>query len=418
VLKRAFVAVIEFENVYKAYRIGSGRGSLREAIPELFGRLAGSHGQDDAHLLWALKGVSFQVGKGEALGIVGPNGAGKTTILKLLSRVTRPTSGHLHVHGRLSALIELGAGFHPDLTGRENIYLNGSILGLKRREIDRSFESIVEFAGLHRFIDTPVKRYSSGMYVRLGFAVAVHVNPEILLVDEVLSVGDLQFRRKCQATMRGKLGKTTVVFVSHNLAAVNEVCQRAIWLEQGTIRREGPANDVIEAYIGASGNGGPSFSQGSKLGQRWGTGEALITSVRILNQAGNETDVIWPGEAICIEISYEATRAIDSPAFGIGIYDSSGLKLYGENTSVGQYRIGRIEGIGRVCCRIESLPLPEGDYFLSVSLDRPSASPRNAYDWHDKAYVLRLRESRSVVKDGLLALSTRWAHEPSEISVR
>lgn len=406
------MAVIEFENVRKAYRIGSGRGSLREAIPELFGRLVGSHGQDDAQLLWALKGVSFQVGKGEAWGIIGPNGAGKTTILKLLSRVTRPTSGHLRVRGRLSALIELGAGFHPDLTGRENVYLNGSILGLKRREIDRMFDSIVEFAGLHRFIDTPVKRYSSGMYVRLGFAVAIHVDPEILLVDEVLSVGDLQFQRKCQAAMRERLGETTVVFVSHNLAAVNEICQRAVWLERGAIRREGPANDIIEAYIGASGDGGASFSHSSELGRRWGTGEALITNVRTLNQAGNETDLVWSGEGVGIEISYGATRRIENPSFGIGIFDSSGLKLYGENTSVGQYRIPQIEGSGRVCCWIESLPLPEGDYFLSVTLDSPIGGMRNAYDWHEKAYVLRLRESRSVIKDGLLALSTRWTHEP------
>jgi ABC-type polysaccharide/polyol phosphate transport system ATPase subunit len=372
----------------------------------------GRGGGDDAQLLWALKGVSFAVKRGQALGIVGPNGAGKTTVLKLLSRVTKPTHGRIHVDGRPSALIELGAGFHPDLTGRENVYLNGSILGLKRQEIDRKFDSIVEFAGLHRFIDTPVKRYSSGMYVRLGFAVAIHVEPKVLLVDEVLSVGDIQFQRKCHTAMRKVLGETTVVFVSHNLAAVNEVCRRAIWLDQGAIRLEGPVNDVIEAYIDASGDGKETLLGDSKMGQRWGTGEARITSVRFLDQSGEPVEEVRSGEELSIEISYEASRPIEKPAFGFGIYDASGLTLYGENTSVGPYRVHRIEGTGQIRCIIDSLPLPKGEYFLSVSLDRPSAGIRNAYDWHDKAYVMRVRESRNVVKVGLLALSTHWTHKP------
>ena len=402
---------IEFEHVSKRYRTGSGRGSLRDAIPALFRRFSGS-GRDHrsaSESIWALKDVSFEVDRGEALGLIGPNGAGKTTVLKLLSQITKPTDGHVRLRGRLSALIELGAGFHPDLTGRENIYLNGAILGLRRREIDRKLGSIVEFAGLHRFIDTPVKRYSSGMYVRLGFAVAIHVNPEIMLVDEVLSVGDLQFQRKCQTAMRQKLGEATVVFVSHNLAAVNDVCQRAIWLDQGGIRSQGPSNDVIEAYVGAtSGDDGASFSDSSKFGRRWGTGQAHITGVWILNHAGDEADTVHSGDGICIKMEYETARRIENPVFGIAIHDSSGLNLFGENTSFGPYRIPWIEGTGHVTCRIDSLPLPAGDYFLSVALESAIGGSRHAFDYHEKAYLLRVQRPARVYRDGLLALSTHW----------
>jgi lipopolysaccharide transport system ATP-binding protein len=404
------VAAIEFENVYKGYRLGSGQSSLREALPRLFSSLTRNGDEPETRFLWALKGVSFQVGQGEALGLVGANGAGKTTILKLLSRVTRPTSGHLKVNGRLSALIELGAGFHPDLTGRENVYLNGAILGLKQREIGEKFDSIVEFAGLERFIDTPVKRYSSGMYVRLGFSVAIHVDPEILLVDEVLSVGDLQFQRKCQATMRKKLGETTMVFVSHNLAAVNDVCENAIWLDQGQIRRLGSVNEVTEAYVSASTSNESSSRSSTQLGQRWGNRDARITGVRILNPAGEEVDVVDAEKGVGIEIHYEASRRIESPYFGIGIFDSTGLKLYGEHTGYGPYRVSEIYGKGRACCWIDPLSLPEGEYYLTVTIEPAISGARDPFDYHDKAYRLRVKQSANVYKTGLLALSTRWMY--------
>jgi lipopolysaccharide transport system ATP-binding protein len=409
------MAVIEFENVHKAYRLGSGRGSVRDAIPEMFGRLVGSRGQNDAQLLWALKGVTFQVEKGEALGLVGHNGAGKTTILKLLSRVSKPTRGRMSVNGRLSALIELGAGFHPDLTGRENVYLNGSILGLNRREINRKFDSIVEFSGLHRFIDTPVKRYSSGMYVRLGFAVAIHVDPEVLLLDEVLSVGDRLFQRKCQEKMRQILGETTVIFVSHNLAAVNAVCHRAIWLDEGSIRCEGPVSDVTKSYSDASISSEVPSSKSTGLGRRWGNGEALITGVKLLNPTGDEVDVVKSEGKLGIEISYEASRRIASPYFGLGIHDSSGLKLYGEHTGYGPYSVSEIEATGRVCCWIESLTLPEGDYYLTVTIEPALAGNQDPFDYHDKMYMLRVKQSADVRKVGLLSLSTSWTHESNSI---
>ena len=241
------MAVIEFEHVCKSYRLGS-RTSLREALWQAGRRLVGREGSAQRSF-WALDDVTFQVEPGEVLGIIGPNGAGKSTILKLLSKVTKPTRGHIRTQGRLAALIELGAGFHPDLTGRENIYLNGAILGLKRREISAQFDSIVEFAELAGFIDTPVKRYSSGMYVRLAFAVAAHVKADLLLVDEVLSVGDASFQRKSLAKMSElRDSGATIIFVSHQLSAVRTFCSRVLLLRGGRIAAEGAPSAVIETY--------------------------------------------------------------------------------------------------------------------------------------------------------------------------
>ena len=242
------MAVIEFEHVSKSYRLGS-RTSLREAIALAGRRMLRRNSNLDSRIFWALDDVSFSVEPGEVLGIIGHNGAGKSTILKLLSKVTFPTRGRIRAQGRLAALIELGAGFHPDLTGRENIYLNGSILGLKKKEIDDQIPSIIEFAGLEQFIDTPIKRYSSGMYVRLAFAVASHVKADLLLVDEVLSVGDLSFQQKSLAKMHElRRNGATIVFVSHNLTAVKTFCDRVLLLKAGTIIANGDPAQVIRTY--------------------------------------------------------------------------------------------------------------------------------------------------------------------------
>jgi ABC-type polysaccharide/polyol phosphate transport system ATPase subunit len=237
--------------VSKKFRKGELHDSLRDLVPALARRLSRRSRPADlgAREFWALRDVDFEVAQGEAFGVIGPNGAGKSTLLKILSGILRPTEGEIAVRGRLSALIEVGAGFHPDLTGRENIFLSGAILGLSRAEVRGRFDEIVAFAGLEEFIDTPVKRYSSGMYARLGFAVAAHVDPDVLLVDEILSVGDLTFQRRCLERMQTVIDRgATVLFVSHNLRLVAELCQRTALLERGRLRAVGPSDDVVRAY--------------------------------------------------------------------------------------------------------------------------------------------------------------------------
>ena len=258
---------LEFHHVFKKFRKGEGHDSLRDLIPGLLKKTFQVHGKDALKTkeFWALKDVSFQVGKGEALGIVGPNGSGKSTTLKILSGILRPTAGSMKVKGRISALIEVGAGFHPDLTGRENIFLNGAILGMSRSEIRQKMDAIVEFSGIPGFIDTPVKRYSSGMYARLGFAIAAHVEPEILLVDEVLSVGDYMFQGRCIQKMNEVLKNgTTVIFVSHNMESVLSLCGRAILLVSGEIAREGAPTEVIAEYCNAGGAFVPKMTDRKK----------------------------------------------------------------------------------------------------------------------------------------------------------
>jgi len=248
---------VRMEHVSKSFRKGELHDSLRDQIPAFARRIFGraSDSSADRRKFWALDDISFEVPAGEAFGIVGANGAGKSTMLKLISRIMKPTRGTVEVHGRLSALIEISAGFHPDLTGRENIYLNGSILGMNRREIDAKFDEIVEFSGLAEFLDTPVKRYSSGMYARLGFSVAAHVNPDVLIVDEILSVGDYAFQRKCVERMKEVIRSgATVLFVSHNLKIVAEFCHRCLLLERGHTVTIGPTPEVISTYLNEAGS--------------------------------------------------------------------------------------------------------------------------------------------------------------------
>ncbi len=252
--------IVRVKNLSKQYHIGSRdaaydtlRESIVEAVRTPLRRLRGRNRKQTSETIWALKGATFDVESGEVVGIIGRNGAGKSTLLKLLSRITEPTTGRAELYGRVASLLEVGTGFHPELTGRENIYLNGAILGMKKTEIDSKFDEIVTFSELERFLDTPVKRYSSGMYMRLAFAVASHLEPEILVIDEVLAVGDVSFQKKCLAKM-GDVARAgrTVLFVSHNMVAVQSLCTRAIWLEEGELRRDGKTNEVISDYVSAS----------------------------------------------------------------------------------------------------------------------------------------------------------------------
>jgi lipopolysaccharide transport system ATP-binding protein len=294
---------LEFDAVWKKFQRGEIHDSLRDLLPALTSVLFSRNGHGELHdqEFWALQDVSFQIRRGEAWGIIGANGAGKSTILKLLSNVLTPTKGKINVHGKMSALIEVGAGFHPDLTGRENVYLNGCILGMKRQEIARKFDEIVEFAGISDFIDTPVKRYSSGMYARLGFAVAAHVDPDILLVDEVLSVGDMEFQKRCLDRMHRLVAQgTTVIFVSHNLQAVQMLCGRSLLLVSGRMAEIGETRNVLSRYIQNLQGGEPD------------TQEELISNARLEDQTGEVVDSFEPGDRAFLRLEVdESVRASD-----------------------------------------------------------------------------------------------------------
>ncbi|SRR6266498_3254162 len=318
---------------------------------------------------WALDDISFEVSHGEVLGIVGPNGAGKSTLLKILSRITRPTKGHAEIHGRIGSLLEVGTGFHPELSGRENIYLNAAILGMRRAEVERKFEEIVAFAEVEQFIDTPVKRYSSGMYVRLAFAVAAHLDPEILLIDEVLAVGDAAFQKKCL----GKIGDVTkqgrtVLFVSHNMQSIARLCSHAVLLEQGRIKKKGNTSDVVAAYL-QSGLGFRAEKSWSDTQTAPGNGIVRLKSVRARNTSGNPRQTFDSRESIGIEIGYNVLKPISDLAAELVVYDSFGNLVF---TSANQYddqlMVRQETGHYISTCWIPGNLMTEGTFFIRVSI--------------------------------------------------
>lgn len=366
---------IVVDHVSKRYRLGLAHTSLRETLGSLLPWNWGKRAT--APELWALQDVSFAVETGQALGVIGRNGAGKTTLLRILSRVTHPTSGHVALRGRVSSLIELGAGFHPDLTGRENIYLNGVILGLKRREIDALLGQIVAFAGLERFIDTPVKRYSSGMYVRLGFAVAAHVEPDILLIDEVLAVGDMGFQARCAERMKQLRARgTTILFVSHDMHAVAGLCEQVLLLDGGSIRAYGPAEEAIRAYQDlVQQNEAVSADAPSRAAPTGPAQFADIVRVELLDTAGRPRQAYELGETLTARIHYHAYRRIEAPLFSAGFFRTDGLHVCSE-TSIGQVEPDWIEGAGTIVLTVSNLRLVPGTYTLVTSIiDRDSIRP-------------------------------------------
>jgi ABC-type polysaccharide/polyol phosphate transport system ATPase subunit len=367
---------IRAEHVSKRYQLGLAHTSLREAVASLFRRNTRNNNYSPDQL-WALQDVSFEVKQGRALGIIGHNGAGKTTLLKLLSKVSYPTSGLIRVQGRVSSLIELGAGFHPDLTGRENVYLNGVILGLKKREIDALFEKVVDFAELQQFIDTPVKRYSSGMYVRLGFSVAAHVEPEILLVDEVLAVGDISFQNKCAERMNQlRANGTTILFVSHSLHAVAGLCDSALLLDHGQVLVNGPVQEVAQMYQRLMSEKIASRVKRLSKEKAKEAGKQIdITQVELLDAQGNVRDAFELGETLVARIHYRAYCRIDSPLFSAGFVRSDGLHVCSE-TSLGQLEPSFVDGEGVVKLEVPSLRVIPGSYLLSTSvIERNSLQP-------------------------------------------
>jgi lipopolysaccharide transport system ATP-binding protein len=359
--------------------VGQGKryGNLRESLATKFkaplrllnSRNRSSDSDDEPHF-WALHDVGFDVETGEVLGLIGSNGAGKSTLLKILSRITRPTTGRVELYGRVGSLLEVGTGFHPELTGRDNIFLNGTILGMKRTEIGSKFDEIVDFSGIEKFIDTPVKRYSSGMYVRLAFAVAAHLQPEIMLIDEVLAVGDAEFQKKCL----GKIGDVaragrTVVFISHNMAAIELLCDRCLLLSGGTIAASGSPNEVIGGYMASMIR--PESGAASLVGHpgRAGGAARSMTSVTLASNGVEPASGVRMGGALSVNVAFKSKRPI-SPILGVVIKNSHGVAILAVNNKfIGGYRFEKRIASGVISCTLNELPLLPGRYSLDLYLN-------------------------------------------------
>jgi ABC-type polysaccharide/polyol phosphate transport system ATPase subunit len=419
------VNAIEVRDVRKVYRRYGRRrqfATLKSAL--LSGSLLRDLRPDET--FDALKGVSFDVTAGRTFGIIGRNGSGKSTMLKLIAGIGRPTSGTVRVQGRVSALIELGAGFHPEISGRENVYINGMMLGLSKRDISARFDEIVSFAELEDFIDAPVKTYSSGMYMRLGFAVAIHVDPDVLLVDEVLAVGDEAFTHKCldkfaEFRRRGR----TVLLVTHSLSLVTRFCDEALWLDGGVVKATGDPKRVVDAYLmevakveeadlaaadietaahvmEAAPEPAPTADVGADLQVgppeppdmfravegRWGSREVEILSVDLVGQYGQSSHIFQSGEEMEVRVRVRANEPVSDFVFGVGIFNADGVCCYGTNTSIEGAAPEQLSGDGEVRFAVDRLDLVDGTYKLDVAVHRENGAP---YDYHRLLYTLRVK---------------------------
>ncbi len=374
--------VIRVENLGKKYIIGhqsqerytalrdvlaNGAKSLKSKVLKPFDKRLSAPNVEE---FWALKDVSFEIKQGDRVGIIGRNGAGKSTLLKILSRITEPTNGRICVKGRVASLLEVGTGFHPELTGRENIYLNGAILGMSKAEIKRKFDEIVAFAEVEKFLDTPVKRYSSGMYVRLAFAVAAHLEPEILIVDEVLAVGDAQFQKKCLGKMDdvAKEGRT-VLFVSHNMAAVEKLCSKGIVLHQGKVQYTGIQTNAITQYAISSSNSAPSLHECSI---RQGSGEIKVVAIEIKDEEGNVLDTVKSGHNIYIYLYFETQphTSYSKVIASLSVKTQLEVPVFLQHNRLTQDDFGLLPQKGAFVCQINRFPLPPSTYQVSYSLIR------------------------------------------------
>jgi ABC-type polysaccharide/polyol phosphate transport system ATPase subunit len=432
--------VIRFDNVSKLFLLDNQRpSSFQETLVNAFHGRRNKSGES----FWALRGVSFAVEAGESLALIGANGSGKSTALKLISRIILPTSGTVSVQGRVAALLELGAGFHPDLSGRENVALNGSILGLSRSFIRKQMDEIVAFSELQRFIDAPVRNYSSGMLMRLGFSVATAFQPDILIIDEVLAVGDQAFQDRCQRRIRDiQENGATVILVSHDLDSVRRLCKRAIWLDEGRARAAGPTAGVASQYLEElwtleqdkiaaektrdsepvevvaseeesevdTGEDAETAVPVKAHGHisRWGSGEIRIEKAEILDSGEAARDVFRSGEKFIVRMWYRAAQPIEMPAFGISLYDEQGLRINGPNTIWGGAPIARVHGRGYVDYTVAALPLLPGRYELTVAVyDRYVTHP---YDhWHRMASFVVIPDDIER-QDGVVFISCEWTH--------
>jgi ABC-type polysaccharide/polyol phosphate transport system ATPase subunit len=393
---------IRFEHVSRKFVLRYKRSrSFQDLVINFLHRRNGGAQEE----YWALQDVSFEIAAGEMVGLIGPNGAGKSTALKLISRIIDPTAGRILIDGRVGALLELGTGFHPDLTGRENIYLNGAILGMGRPQIRARLDEIISFAELDRFIDVPVKHYSSGMYVRLGFSVAVHTDPHILLVDEVLAVGDASFQRKCLERIDNlRQEGISVLFVSHDLGAVRRLCRRAIWLDKGKVLADDNPETVIRQYLWRSHE---EYAAGvcDEESRRHGSGEVRFEEVHFLDSQGRQRDFFATGEPLIVEMHYRAGCRVERPVFGLAIHRSDGAHITGPNTQFARYEIPSIEGEGMVRYTVPFLPLLEGTYYLTVAVH--DWEDTHMFDYHDRLYSFRVLPTPGE-RYGLVTLQGEW----------
>jgi lipopolysaccharide transport system ATP-binding protein len=396
---------IEVTGLSKKFKIATER---RDSLKERFVR--GSGRTDE---FWALRDINLSVPRGSTFGLIGQNGSGKSTLLKMLAGIYRPTSGSIAVNGRISALLELGAGFHGELTGRENVYLNGAILGLSRKQIDASMDEIIAFSGLEEFIDSPVKIYSSGMYVRLGFSIAVTVDPEILIVDEIIAVGDEEFQRKCfdhlyELRRRG----TTIVLVSHSLGLMADLCDDALWIDKGKLKSMGPVREVIDDYLEAvnekeaeshSSDADAIEVEGEKS-RRLGSGEVRVTRVEFVDHKGASTGFLTSGEKCTVRMHYTATVDLPSVTFGLGFNHESGVSVAGPNSGFGERALPISAGSGHVDFAVDALILQPSTFLVTTAaVDRG-----HTYDFRDRAFELRVRAHGAVTEPGLVWMAGNW----------
>lgn len=413
------VDITKLSKSFRRQTLGrSGYSTVKSALLKAWNRTSGERRQ----LTHAIRNLTMRIPQGSSMGVIGKNGSGKSTLLKLITGIYRPDEGQISVQGRMAALIELGAGFHPDFTGRENLYLGGVMHGLTRREIDDRFAAIVRFAELEDVIDDPVRTYSSGMYMRLGFSLAVHTDPDILLVDEVLAVGDAAFVSKCKERIAQlkKEGKT-LVLVTHDLDAVRVWCDEAIWLHQGEVRDRGEPRRVIDHYREFIERGEeaeliegqreresisvtdetPEKEAEEKM--RWGSREVEITSIRMVDPAGNERLMLHPDDSAKIEIDYEVHQSVEEVVFGIGIARSDGLLVHGSNTSIEDLTVPPLKQKGRVSYLIERVGLLEGNYVVDVAVHSRDEYP---YDYQKSAITFAVRWPQKQI--GVIVPKHRW----------
>jgi len=417
-------AALTVEGLSKLYRRATPGDQLRTLKSALLeGTL--TRGLAPERAIKALDDISFTVAPGEAFGVIGGNGSGKSTLLKVVAGILKPSAGRVAATGRVAALIELGAGFHPEITGRENVFINGAVLGLSRREIERRYDDIVAFSGLGDFIDEPVKNYSSGMYVRLGFAVAVHTDPDVLLVDEVLAVGDEAFAHRCLRRIRELLADgRTLLFVSHSLDLVDDLCDRVLWLDGGKPRLLGEPRRVIDAYRQAvaeeegrehrkakegSGAGGSGLSDEEADGLRWGSRRAEITAARLMvggDGAREERYHLESGEPVTVEIDVVAHEPLEDFVFGVMVSTPRGIEVWGTNTDLAGYEARLLEGDARVRLACPALRLGAGDYLVDVAVHTRDGTP---FDYRKSVFALTVTARDRGV--GLYAPEHRWEAE-------